>query len=857
MRWLGRLLVVALLALLAGALGLLGWQGYAYWQSAVASGENGVAQSSHLTYLPPGERGALRFTLPAGVESLRVLSNANLHRQAGPFSDPVQYRLHLEVLDGAGKQVDEWRYHHRTRLLHYRDEASGDLVKRLFYYDEALDPAAGQEMVIDLPARSRARELRIRVEGLDTTVADVGLRVYFRQLSATADSQDLLRLSREDQKQLARHQVREWALLDEPLQARLLKHQWRPLGPAGVEGEDYRQRRVYSRDREQLEPEELVQGPSGQLLRADQRLLLPVAQPGALRLHLRFWSGQAELAATQPAPLLKVRWHAADGSRSELLAGALSAAEAGGWRWQAELIPGWLEIGLADRAPGELRWLVQRESGKATADSLQPAGVFSVLRGYSLTPGEQLRYGLPTGELGTVPLRLDIRALYPAGDSVLPPDQRQAAGDLLARVPDATQVRVRYRLWGPKDKLLREGILEGSSGPDPFDSVRGPLAELRPGERLQWFFHFRPPAERLELIAEEPVVVSAFTRPPGMKLQREAGSAESRLQSWADRQAQEPEGAETLPPWFMLLPQEAATLDQRGRRLLLATQPRLPEVGPEVQEGQYQWQAYAPQGNGVAVELLTPYQLRARRPEILSNLYTRLRPGVEQQVELQAPPTLPWIRPELVFLWQQDRAFPYRLWIDGQAVQQGWLAGRHGRLHLPPLRPGRHRVLLDAEAPVQWWLNYRWPNSFDAGRLRRTVYQLTPGRQRFGPIEHSGEARYIGLRFYTQSGREAPLRVRIRLRGGASRGIGPWKSWTFGEQELKIGPDSGFSWPVLQQNRHLAPAQRAGVLLGDDLASGRYYLEIEQLEGPPGYVSVSSLTPGQVQSQTIRKQHAP
>ncbi len=248
MRFLGRALFTAVL------LGVVLWHGNALWprlsqywlRITGPRVEQLQAARARLTYPLDSDAWTL-FAIPAGAKNLRVSTNANLPDALVAEPDAVwHYAVAYQLLDVQGRVQTQHVYHHRSRVTRHADPDTNELSPAVFYLDARLKPTDTRNLVVDLARFQSATRVRFRLASKHESVADVAMSIYARTPVAERKLSYLWRrLPREQKQKLAKGLVYSTDFLKQPEQHQLLQNRWQALGPKGIEGRDYRARKLY------------------------------------------------------------------------------------------------------------------------------------------------------------------------------------------------------------------------------------------------------------------------------------------------------------------------------------------------------------------------------------------------------------------------------------------------------------------------------------------------------------------------------------------------------------------------------------------------------------------------------------
>jgi len=805
MRFLGRLLLLLLAVATLWAAGRLDWQSLLRRFSATPDEtlrEQPVRVST--LYLLTDESWT-SFDLPGGGEMIRLVSNANVPSETEP-GEPVAYAVHYQLLNRQGEGLAAHVYHHNSKIVPHLNPETGDREPSAYYIEGSELPAEGRIAMVNLRGLKGVSRLRLRLGIGDERVRQVGVRVYAPEKTAEHKLGFFWQRLTERQKQaLAEGSVYPHELLLPEEKLNLARRLWRPLGPVGVVGRDYASIQLYLRqDGEEARFDEPIL-PAGLLVDNGRYGVIPLAE-GENRLRLRLLPTPSA-AGTNPG-VIRLRWY---GSSAE-------APRQWELPWSDEamyftetLAGGLLEI----EAPAPLTARVYRID-KEQEREITPEPVYN--RSYRPSSDRPLNYTLVHVGDSATPLRVDLRLLF---DPARPP---------------AGSVAVGYELRDATGKPVRTGTLEVPLVPSGYDRLADAAAPDHLSDPARFYFRLPPPVAEIRFVADAPVLVAAYTRPPD--LEREVRVPEDYLPLADEEQRQ--------PAWFGLRPADYETLLRENRSTLLLLQRRPPEADAadlEIRSGRYLWEDFHPQGSWLARQVVTPVSGdRPTRPEALGSTYRPLPVGRETALELRDAYDQPFLAPELLYLRDTTEPTPFALLVDGRLHHQGLLVGREGELSLPPLPAGRRRVMLETDSGGRFLLD----SAAGSGPafLKRLVNRLDGGGLTFTINHGVGAETLSGWLFVPYETRERS-RLRVTLLDLPAAGSGPIAEWTFARRRFDLAPAPGPPVPVLQAaGARVDGGQAFFIPLGGDLPAGRYRLRVDLEAGPGGYLLLSRLTPG-------------
>ena len=132
-----------------------------------------------------------------------------------------------------------------------------------------------------------------------------------------------------------------------------------------------------------------------------------------------------------------------------------------------------------------------------------------------------------------------------------------------------------------------------------------------------------------------------------------------------------------------------------------------PEDDPRLLRGEYQWQAYRPDGDWLARDLLLPREpglpLKA---DSLGVVFHKLIANETHRLTFSVGDGLNQLRPTLFYQRDSEEPIMLRIILGGVMWYQLEIAQRRGELHLPMLAAGEHQLEILADTGTELFLNY-------------------------------------------------------------------------------------------------------------------------------------------------------
>lgn len=826
------------------------WQWGAHWPTwQFDSGTEQVdfEQASVATVYPLQQGQRLEFPLNSARFPLRVLSNASLEHRAfqaatasinlanGDEPKRWHYQVHYQILDEQNQVLTEKAYHFWSYPQFYEGQTPDERVTKHFYADSQRIAADTRLMLIapDQSIRAQARRLRIHITPLDQGIEDIAIRLYERiQLDDKQITYRWQRLSAQQKEALVEGNIYGPAFLTDQEKFNLLRYRIQPLGALGVLGQDYQQRKLYSRNLADELPEQYRLYSAGYNFGGHLLAVLPIArvpltqvdQPQDQRQDLASQAGTAEVTLNW---LFSRREQSDQGSDTGMVQFTWISANGQTQRsWTQEVQSGQL---VAQRlAEGTLllssaeQWLVRQwqliEVGQPSADAPDRAQRIEIqpkvnqLRVYRPVAEQvaslsaqplKLRYRIPTYGHAAVPLRVDVR---------------QHLNPEAAMVPHHAAPAPRMRWLDAQGQLIREWVLADSLALNPFEQmIADPNAQL--SQAQPQYFMLPEQVAEIEILGGSQHLISLYTRPEA--LPRVINVPED-YQPFSEQAK--------MPYWFMVLPQHAQQLQMQGQSLLLELrpQPQAP-LDPELLSGQYHWQSYTPEGDWLGRYIISPRETQLPlRIESAPVSLQKIEAGHQYTVHFQHA-YRPQVSPELFYFRHSIRPETVKIWLNGQLWASQRIGQSQGKLTLPKINTdSRAKLRIESEPNIQWYLSHQLSQS--NSYLRRLVAKVPSNGVIEIPFEKTAPQETLTLTFYQGQAHSnldrIPLALEIVPQQPLKRTEVSHTQWSALKRHYRIALDTRQKSQVLEQNQQLYSTHPAYVTLAEDLPAGRYRLKL-------------------------------
>lgn len=812
-RLVGRLLLVSLLFAVGACSAWLARDLWAPVLSGAGAGGLDAARATSVYSVP--RDGWLVFPAPVHESSARIVSHADVpaHLASDPDAE-FFYRLLVQLVNERGEVLLERSMEFRTRPARYVDPATGELFSRKFYLEAGNDPTGSREARL-LISRPKAASLRLRIEEAGPGIDDIHVRV-FRQESVAEHrlAFQWQRLSTAQQERIASGNLYPPEFLTRREKLNLLRNRWRPVGPRGVEGTDYRERKLYTLERE---GQPYTPPGSGAGMYADVGLsaTFPVPEPGG-GFSLEIETVPVADDAGSPPPLkAAVLWYGPrSGQRRDFLLEPASGSVP-----MLRLDPGLVEIKV--NRPARIRaWFAAGDG-----EPLEITGRRDALRVYRLSGSKPVGFPVRHAPGETTEVRLDLRC------------------ECFAERPEWGEetVAAEYRLLDSRGEALQAGTLPVPVAWSRYDRVDRdePVPISEPG---RFVFRAPPGVNMIEVTGDNRLHAAAYNRPTRMP--RRVELPEDYQRGTGDR---------VRRTWFPLRPADREQRIIDGRSELLRVSARPPEEDAEIIAGRYRWEDFQPQGRWTARYILEPRDnSQPFREKALSSTYREVPVG-ETWVGFRSAGAASVVRPRLAVLAAGDDAVSMRIRVDGNLAWSGRVYGTASEVPLGTVAVGRRRLQVTADAPVRLLVNFAGPG--EAGWVKRLAVRPRAGTQEIHYAKETAGEETLSAIYYPVPGGPPELSLAVEVADLPVTGMGPFEKTTIPEWRFTIRPDTEPKLPVIDvPGERVGSGQRLYVPLGADLPPGVYRVRLTFPERPQGYLVLSRLLPGEGESRAVSRE---
>ncbi|NOQ34597.1 MAG: hypothetical protein GQ569_01715 [Methylococcaceae bacterium] len=810
-------LILLIVALLAWYLPYLWDDSQEYLEKLKSEQDLSSSKAATRIVYPLNNKDWIAFPIPEGSNKVRMISNAHIAKIKHIPPDSIwRYSLNYQLLAADGSLLEENVYHQRTRLTVYKNVKKGRNFSNFYPNDKeesyyANFYASDKDIVLDgrvihlsLHTIKKVASIRVRLNDFQADIKGVAVRVYAPvKISSHRVKKLWGRLSLDEKEALAKGSVFPASLLSEYEKINLLKNQWQPLGPLGIETKDYESKTLYTLkniSEDKVEPLVLLAG-----LQADAShpAIIPIPEQGGLTsLELKTLDGS-------PMPKnipINLRWFGR--TRDEH------------WQkkatWQADktlslaVQGGLLEI--RPLAPVVIKATLKVETGEElniTPEALR-------IKSFFVDAGVDFKIVHLGGK--SAPIRVDIRRFFNP------------------EIPLSPSSNLEYQWLDAQRNIVSKGVLKLTNPPSFYDRLKSITEPEKISDPERYYWKLPENVHYLRFkSSQKDIVVNAYNQPLGI-IKHSKIPEDSYIN--LDKEA-------WLPSWFPLHPLNIEELAIQQRLLWVSGQYHPPEMTDNLLVEAYLWNEHLPEKPYQAHYLLSSYDKENVRDEALRNLYCELPKLKGFSLKLQTPNKLRNLSADLWFFNTDERARNLRVRVDGKLLLKRAVMGQQIKVPLPNITAGKHRFNLSPHQSGRWLLN-NTPDCAGNRYLKRRVFKLK-SRLKF-MYEHQGEDAVLSARLYTPQSNTERTQIKVQIKAINPQNSEPktiTNRWTFKRRIYDIrATASGEESLLLYASKRLNAGESFFIPFNNDLAAGLYQVIISSESKTDAYLSAAQIVAG-------------
>jgi len=766
----------------------------------------------------------LRFSIDNRSNVLTVISNASIAASEAPQPGTAwQYAIEYQILDAKGISLKQSTYHHRAGLRLFYDETKKESLTRAFFLDDNLVPTNSSIMRINTEGLANPTTLQLKLASRALPLNEVMVRLYQPDpIPPHKLPSAWQRLSEKQKEFLSRGNVYGPELLREQEKQFLLQNRSVPMGPQGVQGEDYQDRTLYFlRDYtdDLVVQEEQPVLPAGLFVDTWLRGTISIPEQGA-HLQLEFTPINEDTSATTNHLYLKWTGHGTTAPKQYTMTINNETTLPG-----HDFDGGILDIQTT--TAGVIR--AYNITGN-TRNELDITPFY--LRNYLVDKQSPVSYSIDHTQNLATPFRIDIRAFT------------HPVTTLTTLRPNS----LHYIISDQQENIIQQGQLTIDAPVSNYDRVSTDHHNWQLSDPARYYFLLPKNAHKIRFQSQQPALLAAYSRPPN--LVRKLKIPEDYYAPHHNQQLRQ-------PAWFRIQASENSILASNNRTMLLRVQHRPRETNEYIMTGQYLWENYEPNGSWLARHLLTPRSPETATRDSALNITFQALPTKEPvPIIFQPLPNRERITPSLLYVRDKHPdnhtttskttaavSESIEVLLDGKRIHQGKITSPRGTITLPGITPGQHNITINASDFTQFYINYA--TSDKPRYLKRLAHRLQAKGLSF-MYQKTSDEEVVSAQLYLPYDLQQRTNIQVSIDPIKHRTIGPFRNWSFLQRSYDVRPNNEQQIPVLNtRDKFVGNSQRLFITLGNDLPAGEYRINVKPEQAIDAYILLYRLTPGQ------------
>lgn len=787
------------------------------------------------------------FHISPAAQGIRLMTNAALETTEMPVqnqSDPRagwRYSIEYQLLDADGELIRQQTYESRTRLRQLVDQDKGTLINPLMFGKTG--QIATQTRFIQIPITPTTVQpaiLRVRALTADPQISEVVARVRTKHQRPHYDKPATWRqISLSSRRKLAKFCVFDQKFLTRAERASLLRWHWQQAPTLNK----ITLRHLYFIG--EIDDQEAIEDvPSGSnTITASRKITLPMPElRGRLRLLIERMAG-----GTDNPIYVSVRFFPSDQSDPILWEEIVDED------FKEILCPvsgGLVEFESTHDATWSATWTHDQSDGPpieidgvetAFGQTAEMTSNNGNLRVY-LADNVPISYRVSHFKNQPTPFRITCRLAF--GDAFASDEVRLAKKNRKGSFEGWSEAKhLKWSWLDDSDNVIEQGKVEIEPAISFYDQLWKAGEPHLVSEFKRYYFSIPPEATKIQFHSDfVPFLINASVRPNHLPVV-------TRLPE--DRQPFERQFKPNRK-WFNLHPDQNMRLISENRSFVISTQtrPRDTDDGPEIDQRQWQWQRYQPNGQWIGRQLLAPAMLDSVVSQASDrSSYFEMLNGQSYSVE------------DYGF----DNSADYRLIYIAPASQHGYLDIRQNgeligreklvsargivKLKLRPLQGLNADSTIQLSGPPGIRMFFSGGNVVGAKRfLKRTASKLDNGKLAFEYEKKTTLDEVLTLLIYRKSAGEERCELSIKIEAEDQIRLqksGPVESLTSLHQIYDLKPKRQQQSAILiGTDAELDVEHRCFIRLGPDLPPGRYTIKTERIDNrDDGFVLLYQSTP--------------
>lgn len=734
----------------------------------------------------------LSFDLEANSDRLRINTTAAVNDTLPEEAD-IRYSIEYKVTDSKGNELSSGLHWLKTKASSQVEVPDGQIIPRYFFSEKKYKAGIIQPLYLRTEDWPAARQLFIRFSESESALLGVAVTVAQRLPKSKGEISILWRRMGEAKRQqiAAQHHIYPHFLLTESEIEAILSHDWKQVGPSGVDKLDFRSIGLFTVGEHSPSIKLISQNKAGLFVDAGRNLTVPIHKDGLVTLEFKEEDGNAIDAS------VLVRWHPYEAGIPEDYHLSLQDGQN---VWSANLKAGLLEI---------VSTTYLNITPLVTPDEETTAHPKHYRRPILLTPELPLSYSINHLSNQLTPIRVALRSMQIDNFGHSIPDSRV---DATWQSGDQISTSIHYPDYAPS--LYDRQMLQESSG-----WVSKP--------QMYYFINSRD-VDSVTFTSNSPVLIQVSTRLEKLPLTR---SIPIHQRGWFD-----PKNYQNL--WYPVRPTEYRQRLYGGATLPIHSQHK-PVISDsdDFTDLSVVTQYHPIEESALALRIMSPLSDESKLTQISSFRRYRKLTNDSKIVELESDSEISSISPAIIFRKGAESPFQVQVNIDGTTILNRWVMGASGKLSLPSLSPGRKQITINSVSG-DWYINH-----VDVGTPSLVEYQcylLGKDQPLSFMVQKDFPQLLVNLQLFVAMSENRRSVIELELHHTLP--VGEFSAYSVPIRRWQIDPPhygqaAGFA--LNKEAMEVNSGTRFVYLLNEDLPQGQYLIKVRLLSGAPGFLRLT------------------
>lgn len=738
----------------------------------------------------------ITFEIPSFSDRLKFAFTANIDLRNKETKDirDIDYSVEYTLWDRHDQAVASNIHHLKTAYIQYVDTNNTDKEIK-FYSTSSLLPAATQILSINLNDYKDVSKITFVLHHRDKRIVDLGIRSYYLERMPKNKLHRLWnRMYTNKRKELFEGNIYDLYNLTQKEKDTLLSALWRPNGPLGIEGEDYRSRSLLIRNNfDDLYPsvEHYPNFYSAEHLNGTRYLekghytidAVPMYERNAT-FYVRYYSDE----------IPKVHKN---------------------YRIRSNY--GHFDLELKERG------LIVFESNTSIAYDIKEKETNTTL------------YLPPIISSGYYSVDMNHTLEY----IFFSPQKRFIRIECRSEENNTTTVRIALKDKQGKDiKIIEKSIV---FLPSLYDYGDGLKVQSEP---VYLYIALPENIKALELSSRTPVLAKLSSRSDTVP-----------YPIYTLRRFNE-QNTGHMPAWFTMRPKDFYLSEVKERHRKLYKQERPPEVKEAVQAGKYRYEQLFPQNSwqGYEVFFKRPKDNCFIRSQSWSSIYSKIAQDTVDLLDFHSDTGEVSVKPNVVYHSEEKDSHKVMLSLDGYPILQKSLYGKAGMIELPPVSLDEvYELDLNTTADLDLYISN---TALSSKTYMKRSFILFDRPMHFIVEKYTAQEETLGFQLgVNRAELLSSFPCDLNITAVSEGEINAYNKFSFSRYRLNFDTVYSSAISLMNQGEKLYLSPALYLTLGENVKPGRYRIIISPPKGiSPAYLYMNHLILDQYDTMRVSKE---